>query len=263
MNPRLADVSLSPACPGLFVTATDTEVGKTAVTCGIALALLRQWPGLRLGVSKPFATGCRREREGLVNADAEALAHFADCRLPLDVINPIRFKPPLAPAVAAEQTGASIDWVGLSESLARLSGEHEALLIEGVGGAMVPLDPQDPACTVLSLMAAIGYPAIVVTRPGLGTLNHTAMTVAVLRQAGVTVAGLVINRYPMDAATADPATPSNRQWLQRMTGLPVLATVPDLGPNAVEPARGRLADDAVGALALQHWPGLLARPAGR
>jgi len=95
--------------PGLFITATDTEVGKTAIAGGVALTLGRQNPGRRLGVSKPFASGCRREREELVNADAEALAHFADCREPLHVINPIRFKAPLAPAVAAEQVGRPIE----------------------------------------------------------------------------------------------------------------------------------------------------------
>ncbi len=137
--------------PGLFVTGTDTGVGKTLVTCAIAAALRRQRPSWRLGVSKPFSTGCRRDREGLVNPDAEALAHFADCRLPLATINPIRFIPPLAPAVAAEQVGGKVDWPLLAQSLEELDEHSDALLIEGVGGLMVPLDPQRPRLTVLDL----------------------------------------------------------------------------------------------------------------
>jgi dethiobiotin synthetase len=247
--------------PGLFVTATDTEVGKTVITSAIALALRRQNPGLQLGISKPFASGCRREREGLVNADAEALAHFADCRMPLDTINPIRFKAPLAPAVAAEQTGEAIDWPKLTESLHRLDEAHDALLIEGVGGLLVPLDPADPGCTVLTLMRAIGYPAVVVARPGLGTLNHTTMTVRLLREAGVSVAGIVINGYDPNVSEAeDPALPTNRQWLRRLTDVPVLAVVPRVKADQCQPEKGLLSEDIVGAVAMQRWQGLLARP---
>ena len=75
--------------PGLLITGTDTEIGKTVISCAIAHCLKTR--GHTVGVCKPFASGCRKEREGLVNDDAEALAHFADCREPLDVINPIRF----------------------------------------------------------------------------------------------------------------------------------------------------------------------------
>ena len=107
---------------GLFITGTDTGVGKTVVTCALAWALRRQGVA-RVGVCKPFATGCRRDREGLVSPDAEALAHFADCRLPLDVINPLRFAAPLAPAVAAEQAGLPTDFAPLRRSLARALAE--------------------------------------------------------------------------------------------------------------------------------------------
>jgi dethiobiotin synthetase len=246
--------------PGLFVTATDTEVGKTVVTSAIALALRRQAPGLSVGVCKPFATGCRREREGLVNADAEALAHFADCREPLDVINPVRFKPALAPAVAAEQLNESIDWPGIGESLTRLDRGHDALLIEGVGGIMAPLDPGDAQCTVLSLIRALGYPVVIVTRSTLGTLNHTAMTAALLREAGATVAGIVMNQYPLQPAGGDTTATTNLTWLKRMTGLPVLATVPTLEAGQVAPQQGRLHEDIHAAMAMQRWERHLAPP---
>lgn len=244
--------------PGLFVTGTDTGVGKTAVTCGIAAALRRQRPRWHLGACKPFASGCRRDREGLVSEDAEALAHFANTRLPLDVINPLRFVPPLAPAVAAEQTHTAIDWAALRQSLEELDQHCDALLIEGVGGLMVPLDPQRPRTTVLDLAVALGYPVVVVARSVLGTLNHTAMTVRLLEDAGLRVAGVVMNGYDADAAASDdPSIATNRRWIERMTGRSVLATVPRVPPADVAPHKGVLSAEIVEALAMVDWPDVL------
>ncbi|MGB0768417.1 MAG: dethiobiotin synthase, partial [Phycisphaeraceae bacterium] len=183
--------------PGLFVTGTDTGVGKTVVACSIARALGQQRPGARVSVCKPFATGCRKEREGLINEDAEALAHFSDCRLPLDVINPIRYREPLAPAVAAKRLGEPMPWDRLTDALPQIDGYGDALVVEGAGGVMVPLDPAEPTATWLETKC-FGLPAVVVTRAGLGTLNHTAMTVKLLREAGATVAGVVVNGYEGD-----------------------------------------------------------------
>ncbi|MFW6059426.1 MAG: dethiobiotin synthase [Phycisphaeraceae bacterium] len=245
-------------CPGLFVTGTDTGVGKTVVTCAIAAALRRQMPKQRIGVCKPFSTGCRREREGLVNADAEALAHFADCRLPLSTINPIRFRPPLAPAVAAEATGETIDWQALARSLETLDHESDALLIEGVGGLLVPLDPKQPRLTVLDLAAALGYPVLVVARSLLGTLNHTAMTVRLLNEARLRVAGIVMNGYDADvAANDDPSILTNRRWLQRLTGADVLAVVPRVAPKAAQPEQAQLDAQIIDAVSMCDWSAVL------
>lgn len=247
--------------PGLFVTGTDTGVGKTVVTCAIAAALRKQMPGVRLGVSKPISTGCRHEREGLVNEDAEALAHFADCRQPLEVINPIRFAPPLAPAVAGEQTDRPTDWGALGRSLSLLDRESDVLLIEGIGGLMVPLDRADPKFTVLNLIVALGYPVVIVTRAGLGTLNHTAMTAQLLRLAGCRTAGLVINGYDADAAkTDDPSVASNRIWLERTTGLKALAIVPRVDPIGAAPQHGRIDPAVLEAVELAYWPDVLKTP---
>jgi len=250
--------------PGLFVTATDTGVGKTVVTCAIAAALRRS--GTSVGVCKPCASGCRRDREGLVSEDAEALAHFADCRLPLDVINPIRYAAPLAPAVAAEQAGQTPDVAGLSRSLARLDEASDVLLIEGIGGLLVPLwERDDPKrgrvryVTVLDLAAAIGYPVLVVARAGLGTLNHTAMTVRLLRENGCRVAGIVINGYDADAAKeTDPSVSSNRTWLEKLTGVPVLATVPRCAADLVAPQHGRLPAEILETMATVDWRSVVA-----
>lgn len=253
--------------PALFVTGTDTGVGKTVVTCAIAAALRQQRPEWALGVCKPFATGCRREREGLVSPDAEALAHFADCRLPLATINPIRLADPLAPAAAAERAKRDVDWPALAESLDALERASDALLIEGVGGLMVPLDPRRPRVTVLDLIAALGAPVVVVARAGLGTLNHTAMTVRLLERQRCRVAGIVVNGYePDEGAAAGSAPPdlsmaSNRQWLARLTGVRVLTVVPRLEPAAVAPERATLDQRIIEPVAMGDWGDLCMDPA--
>lgn len=251
--------------PGLFITATDTGVGKTTITCAIARALRREAQRRRVGVCKPMATGCRRDREGLVSEDAEALAHFADCRQPLDVINPVRYVPPVAPAVAAETTGEAIDREAIARSLTLLDESSDVVLVEGVGGVMVPIDGRNPRVTVLDFAAALGYPVLVVCRAGLGTLNHTAMTVKLLEQAGCVLAGLVINGYVVDSgATESPAVDasmvSNRRWLEKMTGLKTLATTPACPPEEVQPHKGRISGAILDAVALTYWSDVAGAP---
>lgn len=246
-------------CPGLFVTGTDTGVGKTVVTCAVAWALRRQLgAGARVGVCKPFATGCRRDREGLVSEDAEALAHWSDCRQPLDVINPVRFARPLAPAVAAEQAREAVAWPEVARSLAVLDGSSEALLVEGVGGPMVPLDPASPRLTVVDLAEAVGYPVLIVARSVLGTLSHTAMAVSVLKARGLRVAGIVMNGYDVDAAAeADPSVATNRVWLERLTGVRVVAVSPRVPAEAAQPQRGVLDASVLESVATAWWPDVL------
>jgi len=239
--------------PGLFVTATDTAVGKTVVTCAIAAAL--RAAGHRVGVSKPIASGCRHERIGLVNEDAEALAHFADCMQPLATINPVRYAAPLAPAAAAERAGRSVNFQAIADSWRELDAANDVLLVEGVGGVMVPLDEQH---TVLDLARWLGFPVLVVTRAGLGTLNHTALTCGAIHAANLPLAGLVINRY--DPESADLSVASNPRWLTRQNQTPVLATLPCA--EGTDPARGRIAPAVLEAVAGVDWSRVLQpRPA--
>lgn len=237
-----------PETPGLFITGVDTGVGKTVAACLIADQFRRRSlhhaPRSRVGVLKPFATGCRREREGLVSEDAEQLAYAADFDPDiggLDLITPIRFREPLAPAAALEREGrdAAIDWAALDRSLRRLDERCDVIIVEGVGGLLVPLEQmnaQAKPVTVLDLAVAIGYPVVVVCRAGLGTLNHTAMTCELLRGAGLSLAGLILNGYEPDSP--DLSQQSNREWLVRQNQTRILATLPgraELGRIAARP----------------------------
>lgn len=214
------DVITPFTTPGLFVTGTDTDVGKTMIACGIASVLRQQ--GVRVGVCKPVATGCERRREGLVSDDAELLAHAADSQFPLSVICPQCYAEPLAPAVAAERAGQPIEWLAVERSLRTIAEGSDVTIVEGVGGTRVPIDV---GVTVIDLAARLALPAVVVARATLGTISHTLLTIDSLRSAGLEVTGVVINRYRADSASA--AEETNADAIARWGEVPILAIVPD------------------------------------
>lgn len=206
--------------PGIFVTATDTEVGKTVIAAAIANWFRRR--GFRVGVCKPAATGCKHVREGLVSEDAELLAHWADAVAPLDIICPQRFSQPLAPAVAARREGRPMDWEAIQRALNEIAAQSDVMIVEGVGGVMVPMDEK---FMVRDMIRWLGLPAVVVARPGIGTINHTVLTASALREAKIRLAGVVINRYPADNASV--AEETNLREIEKWSGTPLLAVVAD------------------------------------
>src|SRR5438105_1216088 len=124
--------------PGLFITSTDTAVGKTVIAGAIAQWFARR--GMRVAVCKPIATGCVRRREGLVSEDAEFLASCADSRDSLELICPQRYAEPLAPAVAAQRARQPLDWPMIDRSIQQMCAGGDVMIVEGVGGVAVPLD---------------------------------------------------------------------------------------------------------------------------
>lgn len=213
----------------LLVTGTDTGIGKTVVTAGLAAALARR--GVDVGVMKPFATGATRVRGRLVSDDAEFLRRESGVRDPLELINPICLKPPLAPSMAARVAKQKIDLRQATGAFRALKAAHATLLVEGVGGLLVPLLTR---FTVAHLARSWKLPLIIVTRPGLGTLNHTGLTVLAGRSFGLRVLGIVINHStPARRGLAERLNPAA---LEEETGVPVLGEVPFLGAR---PARLR------------------------
>lgn len=205
--------------PGLLVTGTDTGVGKTLVAGAIAAWFVRR--GHRVAVCKPIATGCVHRREGLVSEDAEFLAHHGDARFALNVICPQRFAEPLAPAVAAERAGQTVDWTAIDRSIQMMSRQSDVMIVEGIGGLLVPLDASH---SVLDMIGWLGLPAVIVARPGLGTINHTLLTVSALRQAKAPIAGVVVNQYPSE--TPGIAEETNPRAIERWGKVPVLCLSP-------------------------------------
>jgi dethiobiotin synthetase len=204
---------------GIFITGTDTGVGKTYVASGIAASLRAQ--GVNVGVMKPVETGCRIRSGELIPADATRLARAAGSHDPLTLINPYRFRKPLAPSVAAELEGKKIHAIRITNAYRVLVRRHDFIIIEGAGGIMVPLSRN---YLYLDLARAIGLPVLVVARPGLGTINHSLLTIAALKERGISIAGVVINYS--DKRRPGPAEKTSPGEIEKISRVPVLGIVP-------------------------------------
>jgi dethiobiotin synthetase len=174
--------------PGIFITGTDTGVGKTFVGAGLVATLRER--GIDVGVMKPAETGCVLRKGVLVPRDALKLMKAGAVDDPLDLVNPYRFRDPLAPASAAAREGKKIEIRRIVSAFRILSQKHNYMVVEGAGGIMVPLTSNRQ---FLDLAEVLNLPVIVVARPGLGTINHTLLTVKALRDRGLRIAGIVIN----------------------------------------------------------------------
>ena len=219
---------------GLFVTGTDTGIGKTRIAAGLAAALRRR--GVDVGVMKPFASGAVVRRGRRVSEDAEELRRAAGVDDPFDLITPVCLEPALAPSMAARVSGEKIDLPRVWRAWRTLSRRHTAMIVEGAGGLLVPVKGR---MTMADVARKLGLPLVIVARPSLGTLNHTALTIQAARAAGLKVLGIVVNYSirvrPGLAERLNPAA------LEDLTGRPVLATVPFLAPEALHPVFDRLA----------------------
>ncbi len=224
---------------GLFVTGTDTEVGKTVIAGGIAKVLKAR--GRDVGVFKPVASGCHSDRGALVSKDAEFLAHCADSAQTLDHICPVRFREPLAPEVAVQRGAEPIELEVIREYYNRIASAKDVVIVEGIGGLLVPLG-QD--LSVADLAGQMDLPLLIVSNPQLGTINHTLLTIEAAKTRGLRVAGIIINSYVAD--TASVAEETNPAAIERASGVKVLAIVPrDLETNV---ARGVVGQDVLFAL---------------
>jgi dethiobiotin synthetase len=183
---------------GLFVTGTDTGVGKTWVACAL-LASLR--PAAPLAVYKPVVTGLDERGP----SDVDRLRQLAD-----RVIVPNAYGPPISPHLAAEQAGDEIDFDLLVEGARGAAAGAAALIVEGVGGLLVPFSDEH---TVRDLAVQLGLPLIIAARPGLGTLNHTLLTLESARSAGLEVRAVVLTPWPEEPSELEL---SNRDTIARV-----------------------------------------------
>ena len=206
---------------GLFITATDTDVGKTVITGAIAAAFKAR--GLHVGVMKPMASGAVANEFGNLTAeDATFLMKAAGIgESERDLINPLCLAPALTPAVAAAVSGVEVDMPAILKAYQVLAAGYDPLLVEGVGGITAPLW-QD--YLLVDLMVELALPVLVVTRPNLGTINHTVLTVEYARRRGLQVAGIIINGWNEDKVGI--LEKSNEEYIARLTGVPILGKFP-------------------------------------
>lgn len=185
---------------GVFISGTDTGVGKTLFTA--ALALLLRNRGVDVGIMKPVETGV--DDPTALGTDAALLQWAADVDDEPELISPYRFRAPLAPSVAAQKENRSIDCGVIRAAAEQLKARHEFLLIEGAGGLMVPLRG---GLLMADLIRDLQIPLLVVARPDLGTVNHTLLTTFAAQAMGLTNAGFIINNMPYDPNEAQTSSP--------------------------------------------------------
>jgi dethiobiotin synthetase len=201
----------------LFITGTDTEVGKTRIAVGLLQALDKR--GLRCLGLKPVAAGCYESEGRLLNDDALEIQSAANIALTYDQINPVRFAEPAAPNLLADRYGCSIDLSRLNQSLGDyLEFEPDYLIVEGFGGWLAPMNLIETNADIASLFDA---EVILVVGLRLGCLNHTLLTVEAIRNRGLRLAGWVANAIDPDFQLAQ----ENTDFLKKVIGAPLLGEV--------------------------------------
>lgn len=214
----------------ILVTGTDTGVGKTVVTAGLAAALRSR--GMDAGVMKPVASGCTVADGVTYSPDTDFLRALTGVAEPDWMITPVCLEPPVAPSVAARQTRGVVSLALIRQSLSDLCERHPVVLVEGVGGFLVPIDDE----TLLADIAEqLGMTVLIVARPGLGTINHTLLTIEAVQMRELRLAGVVFNHTFEGGEDASSAT--NPGEIERIAGVRILGTLPFDAELSVEGAR--------------------------
>jgi len=202
----------------IFVTGTDTEVGKTRIS--VALVELLQQQGKRVAVMKPVASGCEITADGLRNDDAVQLRLQADVSLAYELINPYAFEPAIAPHIAAKQAGIKIDLEVIKQNFDLIQSQAECVVVEGAGGWMVPLNEHE---SMADLAVKMGLPVVLVVDIRLGCINHALLTVEAIKQSGLVLHAWVANQR-QENAQADDIVATLKQGITA----PLLGCVPVL-----------------------------------
>jgi len=196
---------------GIFITATDTDAGKTIVACGLATALQKK--GMQVGAIKPVASGA------IPNPDCIMLSRCL--KLDYDQVSAVSFTQPLAPYAIVRKTGVRVDIAYAIEKIRKLENISDFVIVEGIGGLLVPIEKQ---YSVIDLIVELGYPVLVVCRTGLGTINHTLMTLKMLELKKIRVAGFVANSVSFEPD--DISRPDNPQIIEELSGTECLHVFP-------------------------------------
>lgn len=220
---------------GIFITGTDTDVGKTVVAGAMAMGLKKI--GFSVGVMKPVETGCKKVGKRLIPSDAIFLKKASGSRDSLDLINPYRFEKSLAPSVASELEGVRIDISRILKTFDIMKKRHDIVIIEGAGGILVPVYKD---YLFLDLIRDLGLPVLIVARPWLGTINHTLLTIRCAQEYGIPVIGFILN-YTKDLKQ-DPSEKTNPLVIKRLSNVPLIGIFPFIRNLKNNPERLRVFD---------------------
>ncbi len=214
---------------GIFITGTDTGVGKTVVSAGLAMVLKGR--GMRVGVMKPIATGCIGDNGRLVSSDAVYLFEAAENEY-APLTSPVRFRNPVAPSIASLYEQKEVDLEAIRKAYKELQKHYDYLIIEGIGGILVPLKKN---FLVANLIREMELPIVIVSHVSLGAINHTLLTVDSALIRGFLIKGIIFNRAPL--VNYSLAELTNPRVIHELTGLPVLGTLPEIIDVDVERCR--------------------------
>ncbi|MDH5183135.1 MAG: dethiobiotin synthase [Gammaproteobacteria bacterium] len=210
---------------GLFITGTDTDVGKTHVACAIVVALNKQ--GLRTSVMKPVASGCVQTSDGLRNKDALKLMSVASVKQTYEQVNPYAFEPAIAPHLAAQQIGIDIQLDEIEKQYFKTAINADVCVVEGVGGWMVPLNDEE---TMADLNVRLQLPIILVVGMKLGCINHALLTIEQIEREALPILGWVANHVDPNMHQAQ----ENIQALEQRIPYPLLGVIPNKKNTSAE-----------------------------
>jgi dethiobiotin synthetase len=242
-------MSVEMGCPGLFVTGTDTGVGKTLVASAIARFYSRR--GLKVGVMKPCETGVTDIQQP--GTDASLLRWAAGSLDDDREIAPYRLREPLAPSLAAKRAGITIDPGLIADCFTRVRNGKDLMVVEGAGGLMVPLRG---GYLVADLVRDLKLPLLIVSRAALGTINHTLLTTFTARSMDLPLAGFIINRMPLHPGIVEQEAPHE---LAALASANLLGVLPEVAGSPEEQIE-RLADALAGMPTLSWMTHILGLP---
>ena len=200
----------------IFVTGTDTDIGKTCISAGIALALKKS--GINVGVMKPFMCGIS-QKTSFSHDDVTTLTNAANVNDPRELVNPFFFPISASPYTAAKNLGVKINIKQVLDSYEKLSEIHDVMLVEGIGGIMTPILRD---FSVIDLIKNLHTNTLIITSSKIGTVNHTVMTCKLCKNLGITVKGLIINNFQSEGYPI----PQLERDLNDLTDLPILCSLP-------------------------------------
>lgn len=218
--------------PGIFIAGTDTNVGKTVVTAALGLAL--QQTGAKVGIMKPVETGATSDN---TDSDVRRLRNVFAPYQNVDVRNVYSFSQPVAPLEAARTAQHVIDVDAILNACREMAIDRDYMLVEGIGGLLVPLTETND---VRDLIGLLGHPCLIVGRTGLGSINHTRLTLIGLRDAGIPILGILLNHTD--------STPEEQQT-STVALIRELSDVPVLGPLPFQPRMNSQWEDSIRTLA--------------
>lgn len=201
---------------GIFITGTDTNIGKTVIAAGLAGALKNK--GYSVGVMKPVQSGAVIENGKLYSPDIEFMKKVIELNDEMELLCPYLLKEAMAPGTAAKIEGKNIDFGIIKDAFHELEKRHDIVIVEGAGGIAVPVNNR---FLIADLIKYMDIPAIIVARAGLGTINHTFLTIEYAKRSGIRIIGVIINDY-----RGGLVEEKNPGIITGLTGIPILGIIP-------------------------------------